>query len=75
MSISKSMKNLKLQVRLEDGSTASGSTKYKNLNLTKIKLTATDDQLYAAGQALSELQTLPLSDIRTVSTQELTDAG
>lgn len=75
MSISKAMKNLKLQVRLEDGNTTSGSTKYKNLNLTKIKLTATDDQLYAAGQALSELQTLPLSDIRTVSTHELTDAG
>lgn len=75
MAISKATKGIKLQVRVENGSNASGSAKLQNLNITKIKLTATDDQLYAAGLALSELQSLPLSDIRTVSTQELTDAG
>lgn len=75
MSISKAMKDIKLQIRLENGTNASGSAKYTNLNLNKIKLTATDEELYAAGQALSELQTLPLSEIRTVSTHELTNAG
>lgn len=75
MATAKNIKGIKLQVRVENGSTSSGTTKLKNLNFNKIKLTATDDELYEAGKAISELQTLPLSDIRTVATNELTENG
>lgn len=75
MSISKAIQDVKLQVRVEDGTNASGSTKVKNLNFNKIKTSATDEELFVAGQAISELQSLPLSEIRTVSTHELTNAG
>ena len=75
MATEKTLKGIKLQIRVENGSTSSGTTKLKNLNFNKIKLTATDDQLYEAAKAISELQTLPLSDIRTVATNELSENG
>ena len=73
MSVTKTTQDIKLQVRVEGESTASGTAKIKNLNFNRIKLTATDAELYAAGQAISELQTLPLSGIRLVSSQDLTN--
>ena len=38
--------DMKLQVRVEDAS--SGTSKVKNLNFSKIKVSATADELYAA---------------------------
>lgn len=65
--------DMKLQVRVEDAS--SGTSKVKNLNLNKIKVSATADELYAAGNAIAALQSRPLSGLRTVATSDLADAG
>ena len=43
--------DMKLQVRVEDAS--SGTSKVKNLNFSKIKVSATADALYAAGNAIA----------------------
>ena len=53
MAVERTIKNLKLQVTVEDGTTSSGAKKEKNLNFNKIKLTASDEELYEAGKALS----------------------
>ena len=45
--------DMKLQVRVEDAS--SGTSKVKNLNFSKIKVSATTDELYAAGNAIASL--------------------
>lgn len=65
--------DMKLQVRVEDAS--SGTSKVKNLNFSKIKVSVTADELYAAGNAIASLQSRPLSDLRTVATSNLADAG
>ena len=45
--------DMKLQVRVEDAS--SGTSKVKNLSFSKIKVSATTDELYAAGNAIASL--------------------
>lgn len=65
--------DMKLQVRVEDAS--SGTSKVKNLNFSKIKVSATADELYTAGNAIASLQSRPLSSLRTVATSDLADAG
>lgn len=48
----KTVNDLKLQVKFKAGTSASGKPSYKNFSINKIKLDATDDQLLAAGNAL-----------------------
>ena len=77
MAIQNKLVDMKLQIRVEDTST--GETKVKNLNFTRIKCAATNDELYAAANAIAALQSRPqsrpLSGIRTVATGDLADAG
>lgn len=68
MAIQNKLVDMKLQIRVEDTST--GETKVKNLNFTRIKCAATNDELYAAANAIAAL-----SGIRTVATGDLADAG
>ncbi len=72
MAIQNKLVDMKLQIRVEDTST--GETKVKNLNFTRIKCAATNDELYAAANAIAALQSRPLSGIRTVATGDLADA-
>ena len=72
MAIQNKLVDIKLQIRVEDTST--GETKVKNLNFTRIKCAAANDELYAAN-AIAALQSRPLSGIRTVATGDLADAG
>ncbi len=69
MATKKNLVDLKLQVQVEDDS--SGSTKLKNLSYTKIKLNATDEELLTAGNAIAELQTRNLSNVRSIVTGDL----
>ncbi len=69
MSVSRKLVSLKLQVRVEDLS--SGKAEIKNVNVSRIKLTATDAQLLEAGNALADLQSLGLSGVRTINTGDL----
>ena len=73
MAIQNKLVDMKLQIRVEDTST--GEMKVKNLNFTRIKCAATNDELYAAANAIAALQSRPLSGIRTVATGDLADAG
>ncbi len=69
MTAKKKLIDVKLQVRVEDES--SGTSKIKNMSFSKIKLAATDEELLAAGTAISELQTRTLNGIRSVVTGDL----
>ena len=50
MAIQNKLVDMKLQIRVEDTST--GETKVKNLNFTRIKCAATNDELYAAANEI-----------------------
>ncbi len=69
MATKKNLVDVKLQVRVED--TSSGTMKVKNLSFSKIKMTATDEELLTAATAISELQTRALTGIRSVVTGDL----
>ncbi len=69
MATKKNLVDLKLQVQVEDDS--SGTTKLKNLSYTKIKLTASDEELLTAANAIAELQTRNLSNVRSMVTGDL----
>jgi len=71
MAVTKTLTDVKLQLRLESETTKNGKVVTKNLNLHKINPSATKGQLFAAGEALAELQTLALSGIRTIDTSKL----
>ena len=73
MAIQNKLVDMKLQIRVEDTST--GETKVNNLNFTRNKCAATNDELYAAANAIAALQSRPLSGIHTVATGDLADAG
>ena len=72
MAVERTIEKLRLQLRVENGTSATGSVVLKNVNFNQIKETATDDQLYAAGTALASLQTQTLNDIRLLATISLT---
>ncbi|HBK26980.1 MAG TPA: hypothetical protein DDY92_00125 [Dialister sp.] len=72
MAATKDIYDVKLQVRVENGSTSSGANAFKNINFSQIKLTATGDELLAAGQAISNLQSNALSEIRVIDSYTLT---
>ena len=69
MATKKNLVNVKLQVQVEDDST--GRTKLKNLSFSKIKLSVTDEELLTAGNAIAELQTRNLSNVRSIVTGDL----
>lgn len=75
MAAAKNMTDIKLQVIVENGTTASGKKATKNISFNQIKLTATDSELLDAGKAVAGLLATSLSGMRLVNTYDLTDAG
>ena len=75
MAATKNMTDIKLQVIVENGTTASGKKATKNISFNQIKLTATDSELLDAGKAVAGLLSTSLSGMRLVNTYDLTDAG
>lgn len=75
MAATKKLYDIKLQVRVENGTTTTGSKALKSLNLNQIKLDATADQLLAAGEAVAHLQSQTLSGIRVIDSYDLADGG
>ena len=73
MAIEKSRYDTKLVIRVEDGTTSSGTAAIKNLNYSQVKVNATDEELYTAGKAIAELQSKPLSGIRLVEYYDVTE--
>lgn len=71
MAVTKTLTDIKLRLVLETDETKNGKAVTKNWNLHKINPSATDEQLFAAAEALAGLQTLTLSDINTVESNTL----
>lgn len=75
MAATKNMTDIKLQVIVENGTTASGKKATKNISFNQIKLTASDDELLDAGKAVAGFLSTSLAGMRLVNTYDLTDAG
>lgn len=75
MAIEKSRYDTKLVIRVEDGTTSSGAAAVKNLNYSQVKVNASDEELYNAGKAVSELQSKALSGIRIVEYYDVSENG
>lgn len=75
MAATKNMTDIKLQVIVENGTTASGKKATKNISFNQIKLSARDDELLDAGKAVAGLLATSLAGMRLVNTYDLTDAG
>ena len=75
MAVQKALTDLKLQIRVADGTNASGKAKTKNLNFSNIQLTATDDQLMAAGKAICGLTAYTLNGLRRIDTNDLSEGA
>lgn len=75
MAATKNMTDIKLQVIVENGTTASGKKATKKISFNQIKLSATDDELLDAGKAVAGLLATSLAGMRLVNTYDLTDAG
>ena len=68
----KSMIDKKLNIRFENGTTASGKASVKTTNLSNVKLDATDDDMMEAGSAYASLTSLTLDGVRMTDVYELT---
>lgn len=75
MAVLKALTDLKLQVSVLDGTTASGKAKSKNLNYSNIRLDATDEQLMAAGKAICGLTEYTLNGIHRIDTNDLSEGA
>lgn len=75
MAVQKALTDLKLQINVLDGTTASGKAKSKNLNFSNIKLDASDEQLMAAGKAICGLTAYELNGIHRIDTNDLTEGA
>ncbi len=73
MTVKANTTNLVLQLRVENGTTSSGETALKSINLSKIKLDATDQALLEAGNAAGALQSHSLEGVRRVTTADLVE--
>ncbi len=71
MAATKSINNIRLQIQVENGTNSDGTKALKNLNFNQIKLTSTDEELLAAGQAIVGLSGYTLSGIHLVNTYDL----
>ena len=74
MAVNKAIADLKLQVRVEDGTTSAGAAKIKSLSFSNIRLDASDQELMDAGKAIAGITYYPLSGIRRVDTGDLSEA-
>lgn len=73
MAVKKAMTDLKLQIRVEDGTTSAGAAKIKSLSFSNIKLDAAEQALMDAGKAIVGITNYPLSGIRCVQTHDMSE--
>ncbi|MEW5762565.1 MAG: DUF1659 domain-containing protein [Bacillota bacterium] len=63
-----------LELEVQTGTDAAGQPVYARIRFRNVKASATDEDVYAVGQALAGLQVHPLADVRRVDTEELAGA-
>ena len=61
-----------LIIRVEDGMTSTGATRYKNLAYRNIKADATDNDVKAAADQLGDAQSKPVASVLRNNTVALT---
>ena len=71
----KSMIDKKLNIRFENGTTASGKTAIKTTNLSNVKLNATYEDMLEAGTAYASLTSLTLDGVRMTDVYDLAADG
>lgn len=74
MAVTKTATKCALQLRVEVGVNGDGTTKYATRSLSVINPAVTDDNLFAFGAALGDLQTYPLYGINRVDTFSLVES-
>lgn len=63
-----------VELTVQTGTDAAGQPVYARIRLRNVKPSATDEDVYAVGQALAGLQVYPLAEVRRVDTEELATA-
>lgn len=61
-------------IRVENGTTTSGATKYANRSFNNVKATATNDDVYAVAASLASLQTKTITAYQRLNSLELINA-
>ncbi len=69
----KSMIDKKLNIRFENGTTASGKTAIKTINISNVKFAAADEDMLEAGNAYASLTSLTLDGVRMTDVYDLTN--
>ncbi|UOF92174.1 DUF1659 domain-containing protein [Fodinisporobacter ferrooxydans] len=62
-----------LVIRIIAGTTVDGKAIYKNRTYNNIKVSATDDDVYAVGQAMASLQADQVAAVERINTNKLSD--
>ena len=73
--VTKTITDKKLHVRFDNGTTASGAKSVKAVNLTHVSLTASDEDMMAAGEAYAALTERTLDSIRMTDLYDMTREG
>ncbi|ABZ85568.1 conserved hypothetical protein [Heliomicrobium modesticaldum Ice1] len=74
MAVSKSPISASLRLIAQTGTNAKGEPLFQNRDFKGLKPSATDDNVYAAAEALSGLMSIPVSRIARVDTNQLIEA-
>ncbi|MBM7867675.1 DUF1659 domain-containing protein [Heliobacterium gestii] len=74
MAVSKNPVNASLRLVTQTGTTAKGEPKFQNRDFKGLKPSATDENVFAAAEALSGLMSLPVSRIARVDMNQLVEA-
>lgn len=73
MAFTKTLKNSKLQLRLENGAGTDGAMTYKTVSYTRINEAASDEDIQAVGRALGTLQPKVVAEVLRIDEQLLAD--
>jgi len=72
MALNTIVQDSKLKLQFDGGLDEKGNTIVKSKTLSKVKSTATNDDVYEVATTLSGLQTLPLLSVRKIDEVEIT---
>ena len=72
MALNTMVQDSKLKLQFDGGLDEKGNTIVKSKTLSKVKSTATNDDVYEVATTLSGLQTLPLLSVRRIDEVEIT---
>lgn len=75
MATQEKVQRIALRLRIEDGETASGAPRYKDVNFSSINPEVTSENLYKAAEKLGSLLEKEPAMVEKVATIRLTNEG